>query len=135
MPRRAYRCPDCKGWHLTSKKERPRSARSAPDPGAGRVPRLYRSQPRKAEGEWTLSTEQGLRARRAVHGTEPWVAAYAGEHAERYGRGPTWRELETAFGWGRWEGALTIRYLVDEGWLREEAGSPHLLPGENAREG
>lgn len=20
---RAYRCPDCKGWHLTSRKERP----------------------------------------------------------------------------------------------------------------
>ncbi|WP_017606050.1 hypothetical protein [Nocardiopsis alkaliphila] len=46
------------------------------------------------------------------------------------GLGPTWRELEAVFGWGRWEGALIIRYLVDQGWLREEEGSPCLLPGE-----
>ncbi|MFV2198779.1 hypothetical protein [Nocardiopsis sp. LOL_012] len=128
LPRRAYRCPDCKGWHLTSKRERPHSVRLAESgqaPGAGRVPR-------KAEGEWTLSTEQGLRARRAVHGMEPWVAAYTGDHAEKYGNGPTWRELEAVFGWSRWEGALIIRHLVDEGWLREVEGSPHLLPGESA---
>jgi hypothetical protein len=63
---------------------------------------------------------------------EPWVAAYAEEHLADHGRGPTWRELEAVFGWDRWEGALAIRYLVDQEWLREAEGSPCLLPGERA---
>lgn len=33
MPRRAYECPTCRGWHLTSKAERPSSARTSSEPG------------------------------------------------------------------------------------------------------
>lgn len=72
-----------------------------------------------------------MRARRLVRGLEPRVAAHVEGHLAEHGRGPTWRGLEAVFGWSRWEGALVIRYLVDQGWLQEEDGSPCLLPGEH----
>ncbi|MFC9086330.1 hypothetical protein [Nocardiopsis dassonvillei] len=131
MPRRAYECPSCKGWHLTSQEELPYSVRAAQSSGEGvRVPSPRRADPRKPDEQRKLGTNQAMRAHRIVQGLEPWVCAYAGEHAEAHGRGPTWRELEAVFGWDRWAGALVIRYLVDQGWLREEEGSPCLLPGE-----
>ncbi|WP_433700809.1 hypothetical protein [Nocardiopsis sp. CA-288880] len=130
MPRRAYECPACKGWHLTSKTGHSRFARTDETRSGGSAS----STPHRVGGGETgtpsrrLRTGQTGRAFRAVQGMEPWVAAYAEEHLADHGRGPTWRELEAVFGWNRWEGALAIRYLVDQGWLREESASPHLLP-------
>jgi hypothetical protein len=136
MPRRAYECPGCHGWHLTSKGSQPYSVRAASTSGGGlRIPRPRRAEPRGPEGRRGLRTNQTLRVRRIVQGLEPWVAAHAEDHLAEHGRGPTWRELEAVFGWDRWEGALVLRYLVDEGWLREEEGSPCLLPGERVSSG
>ncbi|MFL1379381.1 hypothetical protein [Nocardiopsis protaetiae] len=131
MPRRSYECPACKGWHLTSKGKLPYPARAASAPGEGlRIPRPRQAEPRRLDGRRNLRTNQAMRAHRIVQGLEPWVAACVEDHLAEHGRGPTWRELEAVFGWDRWEGALVIRYLVDQGWLREEEGSPCLLPGE-----
>ncbi|WP_306369114.1 hypothetical protein [Nocardiopsis sp. CC223A] len=136
MPRRAYECPDCRGWHLTSKPERPHFTRAASaGEDAARVPGPRQAEPRKPEGAGSLRTGPLMRARRIVQGLEPWVSAFAGDHLAEHGRGPTWRELEAVFGWDRWEGALVIRYLVDEGWLREEEGGPCLLPGDRVGNG
>lgn len=136
IPRRAYECRACQGWHLTSQEERPYPVRSASSPGgAPRVPRPRRAEPGRPDERRSLRTGQMLRARRMVQGLEPWVAAYASDHRAEHGRGPTWRELEAVFGWGQWEGALAIRYLVDQGWLREVEGSPCLLPSERVGDG
>lgn len=129
LPRRTYECPTCQGWHLTSKSARPYSARPASPPGNGlRVPRPRRAEFQRPAERRNLRTEQALRARRIVQGLEPWVVAHVEGHLTEHGRGPTWRELESVFGWDRWDGALVIRYLVDQGWLREEEGSPCLVP-------
>lgn len=131
MPRRSYACPECRGWHLTSQEERPYSTRPGPPPENGlRVPRPHRVVLARPTEQRNLRTGQALRARRIVQGLEPWVVAHVEDHLAEHGRGPTWRELEAVFGWDRWAGALVIRYLVDQGWLREEEGSPCLLPGE-----
>lgn len=134
LPRRAYECPTCKGWHLTSKSPQPYSVRRAAREGERRsVPGPRRVGHRRSEGseqQRNLRTGQMMRARRSVQGLEPWVVAHVEICLTEQGQGPTWRELEAVFGWGRWEGALIIRYLVDQGWLREEEGSPCLLPGE-----
>ncbi|WP_234305878.1 hypothetical protein [Nocardiopsis alba] len=129
MPRRAYECPACKGWHLTSQEGRTRSAGTSSVQGRGPgAPRPRRAEPGRAGEQRALRTGQTMRAWRVVQGLEPWVAAHVEEHLAEHGRGPTWRELEAVFGWNQWEGALAIRYLVDQGWLREEPASPHLLP-------
>lgn len=134
LPRRAYECPTCKGWHLTSKSPRPYSARMAARDGEPqRIPaprRAGHSRSEGAERQRNLRTGQAMRARRIVQGLEPWVVAHVETCLAEWGQGPTWRELEAVFGWDRWAGALVIRYLVDQGWLREEEGSPCLSPGE-----
>ncbi|MEU2974026.1 hypothetical protein [Nocardiopsis alba] len=75
-----------------------------------------------------LRPGQAMRAWRVVQGLEPWVTAHVEDHLVEHGRGLTWRELEAVFGWNQWEGALAIRYLIDQGWLREVSASLHLLP-------
>ncbi|MFW6639105.1 hypothetical protein ACOALZ_03590 [Nocardiopsis algeriensis] len=135
MPRRAYACPLCEGWHLTSQKQvhAPGTARptgTAGTAGAGfRVPRPRRAEAARQDGP-RLRARQAGKAYLLVQGLEPWVVAYVGDHVAEHGRGPTWRELEAAFGWDRWKGALAVRYLVDRGWLREEPDSPRLVVGE-----
>lgn len=131
LPRRAYECPACKGWHLTSKGARPYPVRTASEPGERhRIPGPRRAEPGRPADQGSLRTGPAMRAHRIVQGLEPWVAAHVEDHLAEHGRGPTWRELEAVFGWDQWEGALVIRYLVDQGWLGEKEGSPCLLPGE-----
>ncbi len=104
-PRRAYDCPTCSGWHLTSKA--PRSARA---PADGHT----------------------AHARNLVRGQEHQVAHYVAAYRAEYGQGPTWSELAATFSWTPSQCALVVQYLSDQGWLAASREPRSLRTGQRS---